>query len=64
MEKVHCDTCNQPTFHQTTNAYGNQIHCKGIKCLTCGGFSGEPSEVGPIPPKALWHIENAQAVKS
>jgi hypothetical protein len=63
MEKIHCDGCNQPTFHQTKNAYGDQIHQQGIKCLICGQFSGEPDNVVRLPQKALWRVVGDEAVK-
>jgi len=63
MEKVHCNGCNQPTFHQTKNASGNQIHQNGIKCLKCGQFGGEPSEVIKLPQKASWRISGDEVVR-
>jgi len=63
MEKIHCNNCNQPTFHQTTNAYGVQIHQQGIKCLTCGQFSGESCKMIKTPQKALWRIERDEVVR-
>ena len=57
MEKLHCVKCNTPTFHQTKDAYGNQVHQQGIKCLVCGQFSGEPNNMSRLPQKAMWRID-------
>jgi len=63
MEKIHCSTCNQPTFHQTTNAYGIQIHPEGVKCLTCGNFAGEPDNVIKLPQKAQFKLVNGEVAE-
>ena len=63
MEKLHCNVCEQPTFHQTKNAHGDQIHRLGDRCLTCGKFSGQPYNDVKVPQKAIWRIENDEAVR-
>lgn len=39
MERLYCPTCDQPTFHQTTNFYGEYVTIYGNRCLTCGEYS-------------------------
>lgn len=63
MEKIHCNHCDQPTFHQTKNVYGNQIHKQGIKCLCCGQYSGETDNIIRLPQKAMWRIERDEVIR-
>lgn len=44
MERIHCDSCGEPKFHQTKDFYDKLINDDSIKCLSCGKVTLLPKE--------------------